>query len=57
MPPISGLQEWVCPRTTGSGRFRYTLVSDGTNSVIQTFPPISDFGPITVSPPRMVAPE
>ena len=34
-----------------------TVVSGGTDSVIQTLPPITDRSPITVSPPRMVAPE
>jgi hypothetical protein len=34
-----------------------TLVSGGTDLVIQTFPPITERVPITVSPPKIVAPE
>ena len=33
------------------------LVSGGTDSVIQTLPPITERAPMTVSPPRIVAPE
>ncbi len=39
-----------------SGLARITLECGGTDSVNQTFPPITEPSPITVSPPRIVAP-
>ncbi len=42
--------------TTSSGVFMNTRVSGGTDSVIHTLPPTTDRAPITVSPPRIVAP-
>ena len=34
-----------------------TMVSGGTEAVIHTLPPITERAPMTVSPPKMVAPE
>jgi len=38
-----------------SGLLRRTVVSGGTDSVSQTFPPMTDRAPIIVDPPNMVA--
>ena len=40
-----------------SGCFALTFVPSSTDDVINVLPPITTFLPITVSPPRIVAPE
>ena len=41
---------------TRSGFLINTLVPAGTDSVSQTLPPTTELAPMTVSPPRIVAP-
>ncbi len=61
------MSQWSCPgppspaasrlRTRWLGASRATIELGGTEWVSHTFPPITVLAPITVSPPRMVAPE
>ena len=65
-PPASGRLRHDRGRFAGPQGFLFflmrrgfsiiTLVSGGTDSVSQTLPPMSERAPITVSPPRIVAP-
>ena len=47
---------FLFPRISGAGGLLYTRECGGMDSISHTFPPISESWPITVSPPRIVAP-